>query len=279
LDTHNYISSGILENYVLGLLSENENGAVERVIQQNKEVASYVNSLEQTLAAYGQLHAVQPPAELKSKVLDQIRTLQSDADNQKPYNTPVEKQLNNNARPKPIKIWRALAIAGIVVLLVSLSFNIYLSTRQFKTQQQAQDIARQNKVLLNKNEAVQQKLTQAEKQVALMYRSDLQAVVMKGVPQHATFNATVFWNADNRTVYLGNSDLPVVPTGKVYQLWAIVDGKPVSLGLFSPEKNSLPVQMTTIQSGKVQAFAITLEQSGGSPTPTMDQMYVMGATS
>jgi anti-sigma-K factor RskA len=27
--------------------------------------------------------------------------------------------------------------------------------------------------------------------------------------------------------------------------------------------------------GSAQAFAITLEKAGGSPTPTMDEMYVM----
>jgi len=31
--------------------------------------------------------------------------------------------------------------------------------------------------------------------------------------------------------------------------------------------------------GRAEAFAITLEKTGGSPTPTMDQMYVIAKIS
>ncbi|WP_225974287.1 anti-sigma factor [Arachidicoccus ginsenosidivorans] len=37
--------------------------------------------------------------------------------------------------------------------------------------------------------------------------------------------------------------------------------------------------MKKVSAGQVQAFAITLEKAGGNPTPTMDQMYVMGGVS
>ena len=68
--------------------------------------------------------------------------------------------------------------------------------------------------------------------------------------------------------------MPKAPEGKEYQLWAIVDGKPVDLGMYD-ENNSQKLQaMKTIS--KPQAFAITLENKGGSPTPTMEQMYVLG---
>jgi hypothetical protein len=58
---------------------------------------------------------------------------------------------------------------------------------------------------------------------------------------------------------------------KQYQLWAIVSGKPVSLGVLDSSntmQEGLPVS-------NPQAFAITLEPSGGSINPTMDQMYAM----
>ncbi len=58
-----------------------------------------------------------------------------------------------------------------------------------------------------------------------------------------------------------------------YQLWAIEDGKPVSAGMYSEDKDS---QVALASIPKAQAFAITLEKEGGSPVPTMENMFVMG---
>jgi len=66
--------------------------------------------------------------------------------------------------------------------------------------------------------------------------------------------------------------LPQAPSGKQYQLWALVDGKPVDAGMIG-DCNGL-CRLKNIP--RAQAFAITLEREGGSPTPTMDQMYVLG---
>ena len=70
-------------------------------------------------------------------------------------------------------------------------------------------------------------------------------------------------------------NLPAAPTGKQYQLWTIVDGKPVDMGMLDPEFSNRLLRMKSSSPNAV-AFAITLEKAGGSPSPTMDEMYVMG---
>jgi anti-sigma-K factor RskA len=69
--------------------------------------------------------------------------------------------------------------------------------------------------------------------------------------------------------------LPPAPAGKQYQLWSIVDDKPVDIGMLDDHFESKLLKMKNTRSGSV-AFAITLEKTGGSPTPTMEEMYVMG---
>ncbi len=61
---------------------------------------------------------------------------------------------------------------------------------------------------------------------------------------------------------------------KQYQLWAIVNGKPVDAGTFDMGEGVSFVKLKTIP--KAEAFAITLEKRGGSETPTMNAMFVMG---
>ena len=62
------------------------------------------------------------------------------------------------------------------------------------------------------------------------------------------------------------------PTGKQYQLWAIVDGKPVDAGVIN---NCIGLcKMKKID--HAEAFAITLEKEGGSPTPTLNRNVCNG---
>ncbi len=87
------------------------------------------------------------------------------------------------------------------------------------------------------------------------------------------FFTTAFWNKNTKEVFITVNKLPIAGTGKQYQLWAIVDGKPVDAGMIDNNCTTI-CKMKNIPNA--QAFAITLEQSGGSPAPTMEQLYVLG---
>ena len=70
--------------------------------------------------------------------------------------------------------------------------------------------------------------------------------------------------------------MPKNDKGHQYQLWAIVDKKPVSLGVFD-KTDADSVEMKEMGSVVApQAFAVTLEPRGGSVNPTMDEMMVIG---
>jgi anti-sigma-K factor RskA len=87
------------------------------------------------------------------------------------------------------------------------------------------------------------------------------------------FMTTLFWEKSTKDVYILTNKLPPPSPGKQYQLWALVDGKPVDAGMLDLNCQGA-CKMKNIQ--KAQAFAITLEKKGGNPTPTMEQMFVMG---
>ncbi len=56
-----YIESGILENYVLGLVSDMEIQEVEQNLLQYPELKSEVNQIEDALAIYAQSKAIPMP--------------------------------------------------------------------------------------------------------------------------------------------------------------------------------------------------------------------------
>jgi anti-sigma-K factor RskA len=73
--------------------------------------------------------------------------------------------------------------------------------------------------------------------------------------------------------YLINSKLPTLPAGDTYQLWGVINGKPISIALMgtSPRKVTF-----TVSGSKPTLLGITVEPTGGSPTPT-SAMVASGA--
>ena len=62
-----------------------------------------------------------------------------------------------------------------------------------------------------------------------------------------------------------------------YQLWAIIDGKPVDVGVFDSNFTGL-ARMKDIAKGAV-TFAVTIEPRGGKLSPTLQTMQVAGNVS
>jgi anti-sigma-K factor RskA len=96
---------------------------------------------------------------------------------------------------------------------------------------------------------------------------------MAGVDASPESYASVFWNKENGNLYLNTGNLPKTDAEKQFQLWAIIDGVPVSAGVFDSSDGIL--QMPEIK-GEAVAFAVTLEPRGGSESPTLKEMYVLG---
>ncbi|MGH2643862.1 MAG: anti-sigma factor domain-containing protein, partial [Chitinophagaceae bacterium] len=129
--------------------------------------------------------------------------------------------------------------------------------------------------LFSQNQTLQTSVEHLQKSMHVLMDPSMKPVLMEGVTTHPGMLATVYWDPQSRHAYLGKTNLPVPPSGKAYQLWAIVNGKPVSMGMYNPANEKGLVAMENVQQGTVQAFAITLEKQEGSPAPTMSQMYVI----
>jgi anti-sigma factor RsiW len=82
-------------------------------------------------------------------------------------------------------------------------------------------------------------------------------------PEHARLAQFVV--ADGRG-YLVTSKLPALSAGDTYQLWGIVDGQPISLGLLG--RNPTQAAFTLAGSPSASKLGITVEPSGGSAVPS-----------
>ena len=111
----------------------------------------------------------------------------------------------------------------------------------------------------------------------LQQNPNIKMASMKGLDVSPKSFATVYWDTTSKDVYLLINNLPRPASDKQYQLWSILDGKPVDGGMIDNDyflhQNKLLIRMKNAQGA--QSFAITLEKKGGNPTPE-GVMYVLG---
>jgi hypothetical protein len=182
---------------------------------------------------------------------------------------------------KPTLVPRAgfakyVAAASLILLAGSVLLNLYLLDQYKKSIAQNKELSAIQTQVTSTNQGFKAKLLSYENALNLMKNPLMAIVKLPGMPNSPAPSsmATVYWNTESKDVYLLINELPKPLSDKQYQLWAIVDGKPVDAGTFDMTEGISFVKLKTIP--KAEAFAITLEKRGGSETPTMDAMYVMG---
>lgn len=267
MNTKEYISSGIIESYILGHASPEEAGILECVMKNNAEVKAAFEEAQKTLENLATAQAVTPPSDLKSKIWDKIQQEQTVGET-----TPIPSMDISEVKDYQKNIgqenthWKKYAIAASVLFLMSVAGNLFWMNSQSVRQE---EMAK----LIVERQSQNQAMQKMNQKLEMFSNPDMQMVMLKGVEKHADAKAMVFWNKKTKEVYLNAEKLPKAPEGMQYQLWAIEDGKPVSAGMYTEDKDS-KVALANIS--KAQAFAITLEKEGGSIVPTMENMYVMG---
>ena len=256
MDIKNYISSGIIEDYVLGTISEEQSSILECVMANNQEVKSAVLEYQQIFEELATKTAITPPSHIKLELLKKLDfSVPAEVEGKiVPLNTNYVEQEIDYQIPSWLKVASVAAIFGLGVL------GYEVNSKNTKLQQIAQN-----------NTELSTKVSNLE-QMNLMMKNSVK-IELKGVPTHPNLIADVYWHTSKK-VFLEMKNLPAAPSGKQYQLWAIVDGKPVDMGMYDAGKNAGIQEMKSVKNA--QAFAITLEKAGGNPTPTMEEMYVMG---
>lgn len=273
-----YISSGAIEACVMGLASIEDWQELLQMAAEYPDVKAEKERLEMELELQHLSHAHTPPPALKEKIFAQLAL--TNAQHETPVvdiNVPQVEEPAGRPKvvpivptPKPVKwLQRALAIAA-VLLMGSILLNFYFYSKSTTNKEQYEALLVQQNGLTAKNEALQSSFNK-------LRNPEMKVVVMNGTPTKKGSMATVYWDGTNKDVYLLVNNLPAPANNKQYQLWALVDGKPVDAGMVTDVAGSLMLKMKAIPNA--QAFAITLEDVGGSPTPHLDQLFVIGNVS
>ena len=261
MNVKDYIESGIIESYVMGLASESERAEFEQLCTQHPELVAARRKFEEKLEAYASENAVPPPPEVKVRLLNTINM--ENAKNPVPEQTPVQTPVRS------MGMLRFIAAAS-VLLLIGMGYLYY------QAKQANQDLVDTNQRLNVKVTETQGTLDKIIGEQKAISDSNTLVVNMVGTKVAPKSSANIYWDSTSSKVYLVVKNMPQLPSDQQYQLWALIDGKPKDLGVFDSKDNKVILQMKNTQ--KAQAFAITIEKKGGSPSPTLEKMQSLGKT-
>jgi len=260
MESKEYIESGILELYVYGLLSESENEEVTAMSNRNPEIKAEIVAIEKAIInlsssfspfiSHSQFEKIKTQLELKhSKVVS----------------------LKSGSNWATYMGW-----AAAVLLLIGIGYQ-YSKLDAAHTEVANID---KEKSKLEQTVVTLEAKNKETQTVLNVVRDETNTVVsLAGQAAAPTAKAKIYWNKQTQVVYVDASGLPTPPEGKEYQIWSLKlqpQLTPTSIGMLADFNGNSSKVFAVEKTGDAEAFGITLEPAGGSPTPTMEQLYALG---
>jgi anti-sigma-K factor RskA len=260
MEAQEYIESGILELYVYGLLSEKENLEIAELAKNNAAVEKEIISIEKAIIAlsssFSPFHSVANFEKIKAR---------------------LELKHGKVVDMKPASNWsQYVGWAAAVLLLLGLGYQTLELT---KTKEAISTVGNEKNKIQREYAFLDQQNKQTEKNLSIVRDVKNTGVTLGGQAVSPTSFAKVYWNKETKTTYIDAAGLPTPPKGMVYQVWSLKLSPvltPTSIGLLDNFEGNTQKIFAVSQTDSAEAFGITLEPAGGSPTPTMEQLYTLG---
>ncbi len=262
MDINKYVSSGILELYVYGALSETESREVTRILKQYPEVKAEVEEIEEVLI---NLSAAVSPQETEHL----LRAIK-----QKLSHNPKVVTMESKRSNIPMYIGWAASLLFLIGLF--LMFNKNQDLRKELQALQGEKAQMESQIADARNDA-----DKSKELLSVIRDKDIIKVPLGGQAVAPNAYAAAYWDKNTNTTYIDVKDLPEPPRGMVYQVWSLQlePLTPTSIGILDTYEEDENKIFALENMNPSEAFGITLEPAGGSKTPTMEQLYALGVVS
>ncbi|MCB0519953.1 MAG: anti-sigma factor [Lewinellaceae bacterium] len=277
MDNQSFISSGILERYVAGLASAEDEQDIRDLMDKHVAIREELDNIYLTLEAYARAHAVSPPEALKQKTLQVLSESPKPSTKGKVAPTPKAPVSERPKNEKTAINWTATIAALLGLALIGACVGIFLFMSQANKARQELGEVQGAFEEYKKNTAAEMAALSGIKQEydALRHPAN-RPILLAGVKSFSSQAfAVVYWNPDSQTAFLDVKNLPPPPTGKAYQLWTSVDGKGQFLATMAAKTASKTLQSIPFIE-KPQSFYATLEDEGQTAEPSLKNVILFG---
>lgn len=190
---------------------------------------------------------MEPSPQVREKLLTQIRSEGRQSSSEKSGSDDSGSNVIPFDRPKR-NLWNSLGSLGsiaAVILFAALIVSVFV-------------LWQQNRELRRENEFFQ-----------LLTASGSRMAELSGTAEATNATAMLAYDRSGRAMLI-TKDLPRAPEGKEYQLWFIVDNKPLPGKSFATDSSGRAMMKDEVPEAarKSAIFAVTLEPTGGVRSPT-----------
>lgn len=272
-----YIESGILELYVIGQLTVQEQEEVEAMAEKFPLIKEEIYAIEIAMEKYALSHAIQPSAEVDSRIFSEIATLSRSETKSEPKIIP----LHPDQRQSTVRALRYALVACVGLLMLSFVALYFAHKNLNAAKQQLLALNTDKEKYASTVSFLKDENNDLHEIAAIAADPSWKSVKLDGTGIAPKANMTVYWHKKGQHVMVDNSKmtLPVNDAAHQYQLWAMVNGKPVDLGVFDATSGPRKILVAMKETADAQAFAVTLEKKGGSVNPTMNKLVALGGVS
>jgi Anti-sigma-K factor rskA len=253
MDINNYISSGIIEMYVMGLCSPEENAELELLRSQYPELNVAIIAFESAFEKNALATTTETGHELDNRILHSLSELKTTVIALPPVQ-PKIKKMN----------WLG-AVAAAAVLLLGIS-SVINYTLYKKNEAQALALNQKTNTPLS---------TLPQDDYKILRDPAITPVAMYGVAPYTLCRCTMYWDKKTGKAYIMIHHLVPSPQDKKYQLWATVNNKVINVGMVHDEIRDRFIELENVPAGAT-AFTVTLEDVNGSTAPTEGQTFLYG---
>ncbi len=257
------INSGLLELYALGQLEGEELRSVESAIESNAAVRSELREIEEAMGIYAAIHALPADQSILNRALDQINQLET-----APTDTLGSSEPIKASSIRTLWSWlgplSAIA-AGVAMMIAYIQFDKVGAL----TDEMDAIIAdcEENEKILQEQEAM----------YAALMDEDNRPVLIEPTTKYPDTRLIIHHNKTEGVNYLQISNLPSLSDGLAFQLWSLKGtDTPIPLTVFTQGGEVIiPIDYEP----DTDAYAITIEPTGGSQSPNLDELigvFTMG---
>ena len=257
-----HISSGMLELYVAGVLTADENRQIRQLSEEYPEIRQEIEAIESSILSLTKSLSPSEMGKVEFEALRRRILLAAD--------TPVYK-----LPPIKYRIWAYTGWAAAIVFALG---AMWIYNDRISLEDQLLETQVQNQILEQQVEGARNSLAETEYLLSRLRDKNIEVVPLAGQEVAPDAFVKVYWNKNSEQVLIDAQGLPEPPPGMVYQVWSLKLNPltPVSIGLldkFTEDPNKI---FALNNPNASEAFGITLEPAGGSESPTMEQLYTLG---
>ena len=238
-----FMNSGLLDNYVIGTTTPDENLEVENYIAKFPEVAAAYDQLQDNLEILAISHSVEAPKHILEAIMEDVSPVITMPSAPRHHRTP----------------WFSIAASIAALIFAGTAFLLH---------EQNLSLAHENQVVVeeifdlrNDIQDNNDRLESVMLQFMNLNNPETEKYVLRGNSRAKNLKTVAYINAVDKTSMIDVVSLPKLPENQTYQIWAELQDRMVNLGILDEsERNKLK---TIPYTENALGLSITIEPKSG----------------